>query len=1212
MADTPQPTDPQSPETTSTEVPVVEILNQVLAAAKPPDEPTVVKQNKAPVVDDTPTAASKPKPEAPAVVRGQRLAHYELEETLGVGGMAAVLRAKDLTLDRPVALKVLPPDMARDAENVQRFHNEARAAAKLDHPNIARVYAFGIDQSLHYIAYEFVEGETLRARIERLGRLPVQEALLFTFQIATGLEHAVERGVIHRDIKPSNIIITPQHQAKLVDMGLARALDAHADHALTQSGVTLGTFDYISPEQALDPRAADCRSDIYSLGCTLYHALTGVPPVPPGTAVRKLQSHQHDLPADPRLLNPEIDEATVQLLGQMLAKKPKDRFQHPSALAEALKRILQPHVTPAAGSSIQRGLITNHSVEPGRTFTFILALVLLFALLSWMHFMQSSENPSGQPVSLAGRTAALPSPWPLASSAGAHKNTKTVPEAPEPITREVQTPAALLNALKESQQGTIVLNAPVFDMGRDGTMGIMLNQPDLTITGTSGTRPVLRLRSNSPPMDPTPRELIAVRRGRLKLQGLRIELIGTETAALTALSLLGGQVLCEDCEFVQKEEGASLGFGTSMSFLRTGRDPALPLLSVIEFRQCIFYGGQEGFRLEEGSKVVLKDCLIGPMRQPIRLLQQDVNVLGTHEIEMNQCTWLLGSGPGIRAEPRYLFRMVLRDSVISTADDLTKEVYLLQMSKDGIAATEFRGSGNVYHHLTALATMVDNGGTLRFLATVPQDWSVLGSRFSDDQSVMEKRWLFNDEDLRSKFSKLEPTLLREACRLKTNLTSVRSTPATMKGTRLLLGTQLYVQLDRLDQPTSNLDDSALATGTRELIVDGMGLKPLHFATLNSALAAVTTDEETTITIRQNGPIRVRPEDIGRRRITIRADEQTMPELQWSLDSSSFQDSETVLFRLHDGSLNLEQLAFRIGNSDKDTLYAQSLVQISGAGRCRIKSCQATLFSNNEVRSSLLATADLPGMPMPTASGMGVRWPAPTFEVQDSFIRGRGDLLRVRQSRPLDLTLRNLAIALHGTLLTVEVARPDVEPSSDGLHIHMERVTAYVTQGLFWLRSSSSMGSAHFPVRVNPVVQCLLAMPEPGSLIRVEGLRNEAELRRRFEWKGRRNIYAATGSLLSLEPMDRMDRPEYYDAPRWGELWGRDERDAQFARSLRFVGQLESRAYLDTVNPRALRVFASEPANLDFTDCGMEEDKIFYLGADPLRTSRDLDPSSNVK
>lgn len=177
--------------------------------------------------DNTPTVITrhhKPTEEAIASVRGRRLAHFELIEPIGVGGMAAVLKGRDLQLERVVALKILPPEMAGDPENVRRFHQEARAAARLDHENIARVYYCGEDQKLHFIAFEFVQGENLRHILDRRGKLPAGEAVHYVLQIATGLVHAASRGVVHRDIKPSNIIITPTGRAKLVDMGLARNL----------------------------------------------------------------------------------------------------------------------------------------------------------------------------------------------------------------------------------------------------------------------------------------------------------------------------------------------------------------------------------------------------------------------------------------------------------------------------------------------------------------------------------------------------------------------------------------------------------------------------------------------------------------------------------------------------------------------------------------------------------------------------------------------------------------------------------------------------------------------------------------------------------------------------------------------------------------------------------------------------------------------------
>src|SRR5207302_3244420 len=146
-------------------------------------------------------------------------------------------------------------------------------------------------------------------------------AIHYLLQIATGLAHAAARGVVHRDIKPSNIIISSNGRAKLVDMGLARSLEPQSDGGLTQPGVTLGTFDSISPKQALEPREADVRSDIYSLGCTFYHMLTGQSPVPDGTAAKKLNHHQHIKPIDPRQLVPSLPDDVVLILDRMMAKQ---------------------------------------------------------------------------------------------------------------------------------------------------------------------------------------------------------------------------------------------------------------------------------------------------------------------------------------------------------------------------------------------------------------------------------------------------------------------------------------------------------------------------------------------------------------------------------------------------------------------------------------------------------------------------------------------------------------------------------------------------------------------------------------------------------------------------------------------------------------------------------------------------------------------------
>ena len=267
-----------------------------------------------------------------AQLEGRQLGQFALQRLVGGGGMGAVFRAVDLTLNRDVAVKVLSRHQSADEEMLKRFKNEAQSAARLDHENIARVFFVGEDQGLNYIVFEFVEGANLRDLVAQKGVLPFDEAISFTLQVAEALAHASQRDVIHRDIKPSNVIITPEGKAKIVDMGLARLHQVEQTHDLTASGVTLGTFDYISPEQARDPRIADIRSDLYSLGCSLYYMLAGAPPYPEGTVLQKLLAHQESDPPDPRERRPDTPSELVRITRKLMAKDPNKRHQ----LAEEL------------------------------------------------------------------------------------------------------------------------------------------------------------------------------------------------------------------------------------------------------------------------------------------------------------------------------------------------------------------------------------------------------------------------------------------------------------------------------------------------------------------------------------------------------------------------------------------------------------------------------------------------------------------------------------------------------------------------------------------------------------------------------------------------------------------------------------------------------------------------------------------------------------
>lgn len=275
-------------------------------------------------------------------LKGQLLGHFHLQEFVGGGGMGVVFKALDTTLDRIVAVKVVASQSISGEDLQRRFLVEAQSTARLDHPNIARIHYVGRDRGLPYIVFEYIDGLNLRDLVINHGPIPLGDALSFTTQIAHALAHAWQKEVVHRDIKPSNILVTREGQAKLVDMGLARVHQvATTENDLTNTGVTLGTFDYISPEQARDPREADTRSDIYSLGCTLFYMLAGRPPFPDGTAVQKLLQHQDQSPPSLSQVRPDVPESVSQLVLRMLEKSPELRPQTPSELVAACHEIFQ-------------------------------------------------------------------------------------------------------------------------------------------------------------------------------------------------------------------------------------------------------------------------------------------------------------------------------------------------------------------------------------------------------------------------------------------------------------------------------------------------------------------------------------------------------------------------------------------------------------------------------------------------------------------------------------------------------------------------------------------------------------------------------------------------------------------------------------------------------------------------------------------------------
>ncbi|MDW7993524.1 MAG: serine/threonine-protein kinase [Gemmatales bacterium] len=1137
--------------------------------------------------DDAPTIISKPaaagsgSPQRSAsavTVRGRRLAHFELEEPIGVGGMAAVIRARDTQLDRWVALKILPPESASDPEQVKRFEQEARAAARLDHENIARVYYCGEDQGLHFIAFEYVEGENLRDRIARRGRIPIVEATQYVLQVARGLEHAADRGVVHRDIKPSNIVITAQGVAKLIDMGLARTQGGSAGE-LTHSGVTLGTFDYISPEQALDPRLADVRSDIYSLGCTFYHMLTGRPPTPEGTAARKLHFHQAERPVDPRYYNPEIPRELILILGRMLAKEPERRYQHPRELIADLELVL-------AQWKRQRNRVqprdTLYRLSPQRyrgRWALVLAILALctITVLSWLE----AQRPSGETV---------PSPGLEANQVSVNDNSKSslppfaagtdsqVPPAATPAVYHVKTPLELRRAFQEVEEAG--KSAIVYLEETDYHLN-NLPVSESSLLSLRAGQVVVEPRSPGPAtlyFDLAAGEVPEARLSLLNLQGGIVTLrqvrlvmrLPPAGETITLLRLRSGLLLLESCEIVV--ESTSEHPGASV-FQLAGTDPARCRVSL---QQCVVRSAVPVFLCEGSAEVILEDCGLSTQAGLIvarTQRQTGSEAVGEGASESSQgedktrnlaslswrhCTWWLERGPGIvvssgsalrlhwhhcilaRLRPERTSSLVeLREEPLSTSPELTKHL-----------------DNCVVHRLEPVVARVVEGEAGEVLLSSLRTWrsNLLSLSESGCVSVEAPPWASQDPLLA-----LEQARLLEAFRARADAVELRrrDQPEVVLGVRRLLGQSLYPSL-----PSQLV--SLNRTPVRELIVDGVGGKPHTFDSLSSALnsAAAEGEGRVVITLRVHGalPIRSLLDIVGNRQITIRAAEGFRPELSFHSERVPESSNITSLFRVHDGQLVLEQIGFRLTPLATGSVRWQAVVNLTGSGSCTLRQCYVT-FANegDEPQLALVALTDPPGMMAPAGKPNRTA-ETPLVNLDTCFLRGRGVGLYVAESRPVRVQLQHTLAVLEAPLMRVETSRPDSSMLPTGEMVcHLERVSVCSTEPLIYLLATKE-NSQPVPVRWHAVSSLFVVQGtnEP-ALLRLEGPNTESEIRRTWlSWTGQAdkpNVLSVEGSALVWRPVgqQRMMSAVAADRTEWSNFWGTNSEEVRFIRPWRWVG-----------------------------------------------------------
>lgn len=1120
--------------------------------------------------DETPTVISRAlatksrnEDELTGMLRGRKLAHFELLEPIGVGGMAAVIRARDTQLDRPVALKVLPPDMAADPENVRRFNQEARAAAKLDHENIARVFYCGEDQGLQFIAFEYVEGENLRGLLERRGQIPVPEAISYVLQIASGLAHAAARSVVHRDIKPSNIIISPGGRAKLVDMGLARSLEAHHDGALTQSGVTLGTFDYISPEQALEPRQADARSDIYSLGCTFYHMITGCPPVPEGTAAKKLHHHQHIDPVDPRSLNPEISSNVALVIAKMIAKDPESRYQRPEDLIHDLIALAQ---VEGGGQGKADGVLFVDARLPGpstghpvlTSIGAVLVLCVLVVILgqtgsereraSAVRVPAGRENSAGAETKETAEAVAGPHELPL---------TQAAPTEPDAAPFRPTTARALADYLKSASSARVLIPAAGLSFTRDDQ--IVFDGKDLSIdaeNSSAETKPTLRLIYDATPRT-DPWSILTILSGKVKLHGLRFELDSAGAdIAMSAISRKGGQLIVDDCEFHQLRAG---DHGRIASIHLAGA-PGKSDGPVWLASHCFFQGGQHAVLADASLSGKLEQCALGPHRGSLIEFQDLSDRPGAEfELGLQHCSVMGANGAFFLCRDTARGKLTVENTIFARVErnGSSAPAGFLVQEGDLPWRVRYQGTGNAYYKVRPYLARTRGAEEDQVAVNLDAFRQIPGI---EDRSVELNRSPWESPDPVS----LLENAPRVAFRINTTLASLRQPHVPLRP----LGVERCTWGETYQEPLAPIETKRPTEAVarhEEKIVDPalVGSQENVYRTLRQALEDARSGD--VILIKHNGPLAV--DSVRLERAGMEVTIRPVPGFKPVLTLGKTTDSDAALFRLYESHLRLEELEIHLAPA-RSEFKAQSVVAIMGDGQVSMKDCLVTLEEVKDVPFYMIAIFDPAGSGVIRMDPQPMGQLEPRVHLDNCFIRGAGDMLAVRSSRPFELRVENTVVALDGSFLVVDGAAKDPGMRNRG-DITLKQVTTYLNDYLIVLRAYREEGRASkglAPTCVRSATDCLFVSASGKPLVHLEGFDSEEQMRRSFSWvDSKHNAYSNYQQLLDQTPFAAGETmpPTPYGRKQWEEFTneiGRFER-------VRLVG--------GTIQPGAL---AQAPAN----------------------------------
>jgi hypothetical protein len=1146
------------------------------------DSPTIITR----AHQQPPTPTSLPVSGDVPSIAGRRLGHFELIEAIGAGGMAAVLKARDLELGRVVALKILPPEAARDPEGVGRFKQEARAAALLDHENIARVYFCGEDQGLQFIAFEFVEGENLRQLIDRHGTLSPSECVRYMIQVAAGLSHANERGVVHRDIKPSNIIITPDGRAKIVDMGLARHLDA-VNGGVTHSGVTLGTFDYISPEQALDPRRADVRSDIYSLGCAFYHALTGRPPVPDGTAAKKLHAHQHIDPLDPRAINPAIPDDVAAVLSGMMAKNPADRYQSPAGLIAHLKAIAErlnlPLGAVARDSAVQAVPATPAlPTEPPRLrLAWVIAAAAIVIAVAAIAFFPPNQSPATRPSWAADERNKAADPPAGSAASGLQVNE----QAAQGVVG-VSTARGLAEALADSEVKRVHLEAGTYDL-RELAAGVSYIGKEIHLVGspTDVTKIILQGGYDSTPSGATTPGRLSIRAANLTAERIRFEILpppfqeipddlfgfgGWPSQSVGLAIQSASQVQFVDCVFVNScaeyDEAVSVAIAASQE--------SSPVLVRIE--RCLFGPGKAGLRggvalkVPPRSRVSIEDSGFGPHGAAIQIPAAADEApsplpMPPARVALARTSFMLESASvGVAAlSPADVTAGYCVFS--SVGSDFSALPPVLQVNRsEGLKFSGLPGQKNVYHQVSAL--MVGSGDAAITYTLDECRKKQLPVADSGAVNVAQRPW--KSAEPLELLAGVEPWLAFALDPLDPAL-SVQDRGVAIVGAQFhppgTTTRRAYASVAwppaNLTKPPSTID---IRPAARQLVWypnPDAGDLPLPRDTYTEIEPLLKVAQHgDTILIRHTGLLHFkkaieleRPrKSTGDFKLTFKPFDGSKPILTAEEEGNRLDQS---LFKLLSGEVAFEGVQFLLKPSRPRNPQTAVAVAIGGGKACSFSNCVFTLQEEDESRAAAVLITD-PNAVM-VMEGPERFVPTPLVRFDRCVVRGKGRGIWVPVSRAVRVEILHSLSAIDGPLYLGEAGGKSNVPARSSLTL--SHVTAFVGGPLVELRGpekATAMGTSGLASIDTEMSSSLLAgVPGAGQpLVELNGI-DTTETTALLPWKaqlGNRYVnFDSSAIAMIVRPGGEAAVPREWNLDRWlsfaGEPAGNPVGSARFER-----------------------------------------------------------------